>query len=279
MLITLFLSDKVLYYRLPIEPSGSFSFYPDNEEEKLINVECVEGKWIFYSTSDSEIISNGVSIETAELVSNSFYVLKRYDVSYLVYVSDYKLNDMYIYSYKDAFDFEVSSSDNAGITYKCPCITDTTYKFTKKDNYITLHKAGKAAIYINGFAYNQDDIYVSYGDVINIYGLKIIFLKDKMLVSMIPNKVSLNEAVCSVSRLVKQNEENLNDYEIRDIDLYTSNDFYSKSPRLRRQITTKEIKLSNPPQIQEQKSSLLLVIELLFILTPRLPYFIKLYTY
>ena len=77
MLVTLFLSDKVLYYRLPTEASGSFSFYPEDEEEKLINVEGIDGKWKFYSTSDSEIISNGLTIETADLVSNSFYVLKK----------------------------------------------------------------------------------------------------------------------------------------------------------------------------------------------------------
>ena len=264
MLVTLFLSDKVLYYRLPTEVSGSFSFYPENEEEKLINIEGIDGKWKFYSTSDSEIISNGLSIETAELVSNSFYVLKRNNVSYLVYVSDFSLGNMFIFNSANAKDIELSSSESANICYRCPCIINTVYKFTKNDNYVTLHKTGNAQIYINNFGYSQNDIMIKFGDIINIYGLTMIFLKDKLLISMIPNKVSVNEPACNITKLNSVYDNNLNEYEIKDIDLYTENDYYSKSPRLRRQITTKEVKLSNPPSTQEQKTSMFMIIGPMF---------------
>ena len=191
-------------------------------------------------------------------------MLKKDGVSYLVYVSDYTLNNMYLYSYQGTKEIELSSNGNPGILYNCPCINGTSYKFILNDNYVTLQKTGNALIYINNFGYRQNDLSFNFGDIINVYGLTMIFLKDKLVISMIHNKVSVNESICNVSRFVPENETNLDDYEIKDIDLYSSNDYYSKSPRLRRQIITKEIKLANPPQTQEQKTPLLMVIGPMF---------------
>ena len=84
MIITLYLANKLYKFRLPSQVSGSYSFDYENHDAKLINVEARDGKWILYKTSDVDIVSNGMSIETVELLPNNFYFLKRDNISYVI---------------------------------------------------------------------------------------------------------------------------------------------------------------------------------------------------
>ena len=261
MLITLFLSDKIRYFRLPINISGSFSFYPENSEEKLINIEENDGKWRFYSTSYSEVILNGVTIDTLDVVPNSFYVIKKDEVRYLIYVSEYKLDEDNIYSYSDNLDITVSNKSDSGIYYNCPCITDTTYKFNKTENGILITKQGNALIYVNDIGYKNEKVMTKYGDQINLYGLKFIFLPDKVIILNINDKVTITEGACNISKLTVPHAANLEDYEIKETPLYSPKEYYSKSPRIRRQIEKKEFKLSPPPSTSSgSKTPILLVV-------------------
>ncbi len=261
MLITLFLSDKIYYFKLPTEVSGSFSFYPNNAEEKLINVEAIDGTWKFYSTSYSEIISNGMTVDTIDLVPNSFYVLKKDNVSYLVYVSDYTLKNAIAYSYDDKLSLTVSNKEGSGIVYNCPCINETEYKFARTEKGISVNKSGKALIYINNIGYKNENCMVNFGDTVNLYGLKIIFMETMIIILNIPDKVRINESSCHITKQEFTTPLELDDYEIKEMPLYQPQDYYSKTPRLRRQIEKKEFKLSPPPKTNTGgKSPMLLVI-------------------
>ena len=261
MLITLFLSDKIYYFKLPLEVSGSFSFYPEKGEEKLINVEAIDGTWKFYSTSYSEIISNGMTVDTIDVVPNSFYVLKKDNISYLVYVSDYNFKNAYAYSYDDKLNLTVSNKSGSGILYNCPCINETEYKFTKTAKGINVIKNGKALLYINNIGYKNENCMLNYGDTVNIYGLKIIFMEQMIIVLSVPDKVTITEASCNMRLISFTTPDELDDYEIKEMPLYQPQDYYSKTPRLRRQIEKKEYKLSPPPKTNTGgKTPMLLVV-------------------
>ena len=201
MLITLFLSDKIYYFNLPIEVSGSFSFYPEKGDEKLINVEAIDGTWKFYSTSYSEIISNGMTVDTIDLVPNTFYVLKKDNISYLVYVSDYSFKNAKAYSYDDKLSITISNKSGSGIVYNCPCINETEYKFARTQKGIDVVKTGKALIYINNIGYKNEHCMVSFGDTVNIYGLKIIFMEHMIIVLGVHDKVTINESACNMRQI------------------------------------------------------------------------------
>ena len=54
MNILLYLQDRIVKFKLPSEVSGSFSFDASNSDNKLINVDAMEGNWALYSTDDSK---------------------------------------------------------------------------------------------------------------------------------------------------------------------------------------------------------------------------------
>ena len=100
MKIYLLLRDRLVNFFLPKEVEGSFSFDCNiDEESKLINIEARDNKWVIYSTNDSKIVSNNNFIDSVFLASNSFYVLRRNNVDYLIYVTDLISNDLVTYSF------------------------------------------------------------------------------------------------------------------------------------------------------------------------------------
>ena len=58
MVITLYLSDRLLHFRLPTSISGSFSFDYKKNENSLINIEAKDGKWNLYAIEDTIIYHN-----------------------------------------------------------------------------------------------------------------------------------------------------------------------------------------------------------------------------
>ena len=101
MRVYLFLNDKIVDFTLPKEIVGSFSFDVDEEEDiKLINIEAKNGGWVIYSTIDVSVLSGENNIlEFQQLINNSFYILRRRDINYLIYVSDLSLDKISLYSY------------------------------------------------------------------------------------------------------------------------------------------------------------------------------------
>ena len=120
MKIYLFLNDRLVNFFLPMEIEGSFSFDPSfDEEAKLINIEARDGKWVIYSTNDSKlIINNGIS-DNAFLVNNSFYVLRRNNINYLVYVSDLLSKDLFMYSFNKDLNLVIGNTGECNVIYSC----------------------------------------------------------------------------------------------------------------------------------------------------------------
>ena len=89
-----------MHFILPEEVNGSFSFDEDFlEESKLINIEERDNSWVLYSTADSKIISNNTIVDSLKIEANNFYILRKKDKNYLIYVSFLTNNFLGIYRY------------------------------------------------------------------------------------------------------------------------------------------------------------------------------------
>lgn len=247
MKITLFLSTGLYDFKLPSFVSGNFSFDANEEEEsKLINIEARESKWVLYQTEYSKIFVNNQYVEQIVLENNHFYYVEKEKAKYLIYVSSLNFKGMEIYSYLENSTFTIGNTTANQIKYNCPYINGLTLKFEYKNNQLTLQKTGDAYVYINKHILDQNFKELTYGDELEIYGFHILLLRNLFLITSL-NTVSINENNAFKKYVVpkRSTPENI---EIKDIDLYKETDYYSKSPRLRRVITTKEIKLSAPPK-------------------------------
>ena len=246
MKIYLFLEDKVLDFLLPSEVSGSFGFDYDNDRDsKLINVEARNGKWILYSTVDSVIISNNVPVDGVNLNNNSFYVLKRDNKDYLIYVVSLSLVNISLFSYTDNMNLVIGSSNDCTIQYNCPYLKNGIVKIYFSNGKVVLEK-NFGGVYVNSYAVKENTYYINVGDQVNIYGLKFMLLNGMIVfnnygdnLKILPNS--------NLNKYVFEPDGGDGNVEVKDIDLYSKDDFFSKSPRIRRIISTKRIKLDPPP--------------------------------
>ena len=245
MKITLFLANKIIDFKLPEEISGSYSFdFNDEEESKLINIESSNEGWFLYETSDVKILTNNGYISKEKLVANNFYVLRRNNVNYLIYVSDFNIADIYTYTYDTGINIIISNSSDANIVYNCNYLNNSKVKINIQDGRLVLERSDNLPVYINKIALSTNPYFIKNGDVIEIYGLSFIFLNRFILINSVGN-VKDNSNLKRFSFPLNDPPVNM---EVKDVDLYDKNDYFSKSPRLRRIIDTKEIKLSAPPK-------------------------------
>ena len=166
MRVYLFLNDKIVDFALPKEIVGSFSFDVDEEEDiKLINIEAKNGGWVIYSTIDVSVLSGENNIlEFQQLINNSFYILRRRDINYLIYVSDLSLDKISLYSYVENMNINVGNTSSATVLYPCSYLVNENIKITIKNEKIILECDKKDGIYINKLAVMGKTNIVNIGD-------------------------------------------------------------------------------------------------------------------
>ncbi|MEE3342495.1 MAG: type VII secretion protein EssC [Bacilli bacterium] len=261
MKIYLYLLDKILTFSIPKKVLGSFSFDENLEEEsKLINIEARDGQWYLYSAGDTSIIINGGEESSVPLVANNYYVIRRNkDRDYLIYVSDLFDDSFLAYSYGDNLNITIGNNQSCNLQFSCDFLNGACAVASVRDHRVVLSKTNDDAIYINDVIDNFKDYYLKSGDFINIYGLKIMVLNGMLLINNPMNKVNLDTSRANLNVVSLVNSEEPQDIEVKDEELYTKEQYFSKSPRIRRTIKTKEIDLSPPPKQEgEEKMPLIL---------------------
>ena len=243
--------EKIVSFTLPTDIVGSFSFDENpKEENKLINVEARDGKWVIYSTANVSIMDNNNVIPFISLVLDSFYILKRGDKSYLIYVTSLSLGNTEAYQYDNGLNLIIGNDANANIQYQCPLLNNLKVKIYFDNDQLVLENIDKTSgVYVNNNALMLDKYNLKIGDFINIYGLKIMIL-DKLLLMNNPGKSLTVLPNTNVYKYTFQ-QESCNDVDVDEVNLYSQNDYFSKSPRIRRLIENKKIKISPPPNLND----------------------------
>lgn len=248
MKIYLFLPDKIMSFSLPKDIAGSFSFDENpKEENKLINIEARENRWNLYTTTSVSVLSNDVPISATALAINSFYVLKRNDKKYLIYVTSLNLGNIECYQYGNDLNLSIGSDNSNNIQYQCPLANNLKIRIGIESNQLFLENIGKTTgIYINEKALLQEKTSLVVGSQINIYGLKLIVLNKILLINN-PGPTLKILPTANIKKYMFP-KEGTQDIEVEDRNLYQQADYFSKSPRIRRNIEPKQIKINPPPQ-------------------------------
>ena len=236
MKIYLFLMNKVCVYSVSKKISGNFNFdYDEEEESRLINVEVKDENCILYSTEDVKIINNNVIQERVVLQDNTFYTLQRNNVQYLIYTSNLDFDKMSLYTYDNRLNLNIGYSANSNIKYQCIYLNNKNVNISFKENKLMLDNPNNVAVYVNKKHVLSKSFEVSFGSEIFIYGLSIIVLKGILLIKNNTN-LTIDIASASISNFNFPNLGQMEDINIKDVDLYTDDDYFSKSPRLKRVI-------------------------------------------
>lgn len=250
MKITLYLVDRIKEFILPTQISGGFSFDAnDLEENKLINIEAKDNSWVLYSTDDIFVIDgNNTTVTETILREYSFYILQRAGQNYLIYVSPTFETGITPYTYHDNIRLIIGNNTNCNVLYNIPYLTETNIEIVKKNGMLLLKKNNNTIIYVNKIALREQLYYLKIGDTLDVYGFRILVLPNLLIMNNPNGSVVVNDISTNTARFaINQGDDYIND-DIKNEDLYGKDSYFSKSPRIRRIIETKEIKFDAPPE-------------------------------
>ena len=251
MKIYLYNKNKVIIFNIPEKVSGSYSFDIDEEEtSKLINIEDKEGKWVLYSTKNCKVLYKNSYVESVVVEKNEFYVITRNTNNYLIYVTDSNEKNMKSYTYNDRLNISIGTEESTA-SYNCPYLNGLSTRIFSQNGQLILNHI-KGNIYINkkGVAGNH---YIKIGDEIYLCGAKILFLNKFIIVFASDNILQINMSAAGLIPCEIKNNEPIKNLEVKDKPLYNEDDYFTKAPRIRRQIEKKDIELSQPPSNNNQQ--------------------------
>ena len=271
MKILLIKNNRLYSYMLPKEVKDNFwitdidSF--DNVRN-LINVEAENGEWVLVSNYDTHIVDAANMYEKFALAEYHFYSIKNDSENSIYYI--YAIPDVeksYIpYNVSDSVILNIGRSPQNDIVYENTLVSDTHAKLEYNNGlWVITDNNSKTGVYVNDKKIS-DSYRLSYGDVVFIAGLKIIIMKNFILVNNVLNNVRIQ----SNSLKVRDKDNYVVDYsketdEELNRNLYAKEEYFYRSPRFIEDIVKETVSFDNPPaRGNQEEQSLILTIGPMF---------------
>ncbi len=263
MLVTFFNDEKMSTLSLPEKVKGQYWITYNDSNGNLVNlmeIEGVNGEWRLKSNKDACICSPNTE------KTYKYYTLNNYDICKIATLEnggiahvvtepdteDRKLffkfgirNDDAIKIGRDTandiiFAIDSVSANHAVLTYE-----NSSWKIVDCNS--------TNGTFVNGDRLNGE-MSLRFGDVIYILGLKIIICDGFIAINNPDNKVKINEHKFYLMQYPGINEIDSEDIDVDDID------YYYRSPRLKRDIEVKEIKVDSPPASYKKEEMPLIMV-------------------
>ena len=257
MEITIIKKNQLNVVTLPktIQGSSWLTDYENGKKINLINIEAVDDKWQMNSNENVFVIDgNDVMVPSVVLKEYSFYLLN--DVirkqKYYVYCAPVYENNYMELAFSDKQTIKVGKDSKCDISYQLNGISNNAFSIVKKENgfYIELNDKD-VALYINKqrvFGNRK----ISYGDVLFIYGLKIILMKkdgvDYLLVNNPQNLIKYN---ASIVQMTPVKNDFIDNHEVLNDDTMLQKDNFYRTPRFYREFEVYNLKIDAPPTKKE----------------------------
>lgn len=260
---------KITKFNLPEQISGVYAidYLPvDSKIQRTINIEAQDEKWIMKSNGSVNIISGNHIQENAVLEEYQYQPIQikgRNDIIGIYCVPSVEENLVRYRIQNGAIT--IGSANDVSISYSNIYVLQHHISINPAQNgeyIITANEDEGHFAYLNDKRLTQTKLKV--GDVIFLYGLKIIWMGNFIQINQPPkDKIYINNfnLATYVETDVQDNTKTdpVSDEEMA-IELYTDRDYFFHTPRLTQSVVEEEITIDAPPQSQEQE-------ELPFLLT------------
>lgn len=257
MKIILF-NEQLYKLDLPSKIDGSFSLQNIPEsEDVLANIESLDDNWILRGVDEYSILTNNGQVASTNIENNNFYILTTGSIKKLLYVENSTDTSFKLYKVNTNSEFIIGKGKNCTISYNNNFLLDEHALLSYKDGNWFLKLAPKVSVYINDNIVTTEENKINNGDVLFVYGLKIIPMGDTILINNPLNSVTLNSTELT-EYIIKQDVPEYKD--VKELDYYTENDYFFKTPRLRRFIETYDMKMSSPPNMNDEDDMPLILV-------------------
>ena len=242
MNIYLFDNNKLITFELPIKKIGNF-WLKDENNKNAVNIFAEDGEWILKPSKISKITDDKGNTENLVLKPKKFYIVAMNNKQYLMMSDYYSDNSFTYFKANNNMVINVGKGENNHVIIPLSCVNPEHIALEYKDNIWTLYVKNNSLVYLNDKRVTEQKVICKYGDVINIYGTKMLLTNGYILINNIfkANRIRGLE----VSNITVDNT--LTDEEIENIDLYEDENYFLKSPRIRKEITTYDLEIDSPP--------------------------------
>lgn len=262
MIVRLIKKTKIYNFTLPTKVAGNY-WITDNDylgnTRNLINVEEFDGHWKIKSDFETKIMLGEKEIESAILSEYSLFFLKiNTDNEYVIlYCSPSIEKNIERLHVKGDCELIIGNDPQANISYNYPLISRQQSRLIySKGNWLVQDLNSKYGTYANNVAVTSQPL--EYGDIIFIMGLKIIVLKDSIIINRISNLVNYDQRLLEPDHPWVQTQTEMDNPDEENVEFYKEDDFFYRAPRFKTKIEPINVNIDSPPGKQaEDKTPLI----------------------
>ena len=115
-------------------------------------------------------------INSTPLQVNNYYILRRNNINYIIYVTNNFDDGFQAYSYTENLNLIIGNDQNCNVYFPNDLLNGIVATIKIKEGSLVIEKNNNTNIYINKLIFNTKECYLKFGDQLNVYGLKITFL-------------------------------------------------------------------------------------------------------
>ncbi len=262
MIVRLIKKSKIYNFTLPTKVSGNY-WITDNDYlgnvRNLINVEEYNGQWKIKSDFETKIMSGDKEIDSAILKDYSLFFLKintdnEYVILYCSPTMDQNIKWLHV---KKEGEIVIGNDSKAHINYNYPLVSKQHARLIyNQGRWVIQDLNSKYGTYANNVAIGTKPL--QYGDIVFIMGLKIIVMKDSILVNNIGNFLKFDMNTFDIQYPIVQHQTEMDNPDEEGIEFYKEDDYFFRAPRFKTMIEPVNIKIDPPPaKPQEDKTPII----------------------
>ena len=265
MIVRLIKKTKIYNFTLPTKVAGNY-WITDNDYlgnvRNLINVEEYNGQWKIKSDFETKIMAGDKEVESAILKDYSLFFLKintdnEYVILYCSPTMDAEIRWLHL---KREGELVIGNDTKAHIKYNYPLVSKQHARLIYKNGkWVAQDLNSKYGTYANNVAITTRPL--EYGDIIFIMGLKIIVMKDSIIVNKIGNFLEFDQNSFEIQEQIVQHQTEVDNPDEENVEFYKEDDYFFRAPRFKTMIEPVNIKIDPPPsKVEEDKTPLIYTI-------------------
>jgi len=253
--------DKKKITKLVLQDTVSglynLEFQPENSAlKKKVTIESDGTKWYLKSNGKINVLEDGRTVPEIGLTEYNYYPLKiKGSKDHIGLFFMPLTEDKYYRTTTQDDNITIGSAHDSAIRYNHKFILPTHATISKEGGhwYITCSASEQSYSYLNDIRITKNRLKA--GDIIFIYGLKIIWMGSFLYVYNPEERVTVNHSI--LPTYVEEEVDNTAFTPVleddKELELYKPDDYFFHVLRINPVIEPKEVKIDSPPGNQEQE--------------------------
>ncbi len=235
--------NNIITFTLPIKRIGDF-WMTDSDGKNIVNIKAINNSWYLSSSENTKLLGNTDENGSISLTNNTLYTIEKNEKKYILFVSDIEDNTFTTYNIASGTTLKIGNDSTCDVFYNNNLFLPLHFSLIFQNNDWKIIRDDNARVYVNNTLLEIKESVLKNGDVINVYGNKLVLISNMIFINNPQNNVRVNQSLNIINLSVT---DDIDTAEVQNENLYKESDYFLKSPRLRKTIEPLEMKIDSPP--------------------------------